>query len=649
MRSGTAVFFIVLSLLDAASAFAEQRPEYTRGEKLPLAFFAALPDTSDVALSPDGENLAAVHNVAGDTILIVRKASEKQHQAIAKFDNRKASVNWIRWANDRRVLISLQLGVLRQGMSTLETRLLSVERDGSDIQTLFEPGRRRASIQFQDHLVDLLPDDRDHVMMAFDVNGTGKSALYRVNVNTGNRSRVSPPLTGITNWLTDRQHRPRITVRQRGLNHEVLIRGTDQKRFRTLWRYERFSGDEIIPLGFAMNPDHLYVQRYHQGYMAVFLVDLNAPDRETTPVWQLTGRDVDARMLFSTAHGETIGLNSRDGQLRLCRDRDRILENAIADAFPSEAIQLLDTSRDGNRFLLLATGAVNPGTYYLVDRHRLADSGRDSFDPVASRYPHLPATLLAGGRRVSVTSRDGQSLDAVLTLPPSGDNGIRPAVVLVHGGPLSHDRLPFDAWREFLANRGYAVLQVNFRGSTGYGIDFLRAGLANWGRSMQDDLSDAAQWLINEDIADSARICIVGSSYGGYAALMATIRTDDMFRCAISFAGVTDLKSMLKHSRRYRNAEVAEAIIGTSKRDLVARSPARRAQQIHTPVLIIHGSADRVVPVEQSRMMHKALTAAGKSHRYVEQPGGDHYLNQHPQRIELFEQMEQFLSEQLDH
>lgn len=656
MRTGTTVLFTFLFLWNATATFAEtadtttseQTPAYSRGDRLPLDFFAALPDTGDVALSPDGENLAAIHNVANDAVLVVRATTEINHQAIAKFDNRKASVNWIRWANDSRVLISLKIAVERQGIPTLETRLLSVTSDGRDIRTLFEPRRRRVSVQFQDHLVDLLPGDRDHVLMAFDLQDDGKSALYRVNVNTGNRSRVTPLLTGITNWLTDRQHRPRIAVRQRGLDHEVMIRATDEERFRTLWRYERFSGDEVVPLGFASNPDHLYVQRYHEGYLAVFLVDLKAVRLDTKPIWQLPDRDLDARLLYSTADSEAIGLNSRSGQLLLWRERDRIMAETINSLFPSDAIQLLDNSSDGNWLLFLTMNSVNPGTYYLVDRNRLADRGIDSFYPVAHRYPQLSENLLAGGRRVSLTARDGHDLDAVLTLPTSGGPGLRPAVVLVHGGPLSHDDLQFDPWREFLANRGYAVLQVNFRGSTGYGIDFLRAGLASWGRKMQDDLSDAARWLIEEDIAAEARICIVGSSYGGYAALMATIRSDDVFRCAMSFAGVTDLKSMLKHTRRYRNAEVAEAIIGTSKRDLVARSPAELAQQVDAPVLLIHGSADRVVPVEQSRMMHKALMAAGKPHRYVEQSAGDHYLSQPNQRIELFEQMERFLSEQLE-
>ncbi|MFY9511185.1 MAG: alpha/beta fold hydrolase, partial [Rubrivivax sp.] len=226
-----------------------------------------------------------------------------------------------------------------------------------------------------------------------------------------------------------------------------------------------------------------------------------------------------------------------------------------------------------------------------------------------------------------------------------------PLVLLPHGGPTSRDDIDFDPWAEFLADRGHAVLQVNFRGSEGYGLAFRQAGLKRWGLEMQDDLEDAAAWAQRQGLGADGRICIVGGSYGGYAALMGLVKTPALYRCAVSFAGVTDLPALIAHESDYiggRNA--ALRTIGDPERDgerLRATSPALQAQQLRAPVLLVHGNADRVVPVAQSQAMARALQRAGKPHRYVEQDGGDHHLSRQQHRLALFGELETFLDQHL--
>lgn len=213
--------------------------------------------------------------------------------------------------------------------------------------------------------------------------------------------------------------------------------------------------------------------------------------------------------------------------------------------------------------------------------------------------------------------------------------------------------LAFDYWTQFFVSRGWAVLQVNFRGSSGYGGDFLQAGFKRWGLEMQDDLTDAAQYAIDHAIANPERICIVGGSYGGYAALMGIVRTPELFRCAVSFAGVSDLRSLLEERRQFLGYELgAERQLGSLWSDrnrLKATSPVNHADKIRTPLLIVHGAEDRVVPVEQSRAIVQALKDPGFTRmRYVELPDGDHHLSRQDDRLTVFREMEQFLATHLN-
>lgn len=224
-------------------------------------------------------------------------------------------------------------------------------------------------------------------------------------------------------------------------------------------------------------------------------------------------------------------------------------------------------------------------------------------------------------------------------------------MLLPHGGPGSRDNLDFDPWTAFLADRAYGVLQVNFRGSEGYGHDFEAAGWQRWGLEMQDDLTDAVGWAVKEGIADAGRICIVGASYGGYAALMGAVKTPELYRCAVSFAGVTDLPDLIGHMGQYvGGSDAAKRQIGKAWGDrerLRATSPALQAERIQVPVLLLHGSDDRSVPVEQGEAMATALKRAGKTYRYVELEGGDHHLSRQAHRLTFFKELEGFLGEHL--
>jgi dipeptidyl aminopeptidase/acylaminoacyl peptidase len=240
---------------------------------------------------------------------------------------------------------------------------------------------------------------------------------------------------------------------------------------------------------------------------------------------------------------------------------------------------------------------------------------------------------------------------------PPGSNETdhpRPLILFPHGGPGARDYAEFNPWTQFFASHGWAVLQVNFRGSAGYGDSFLRAGFHRWGLEMQDDLTDGVRWLTAQGIADPERVCIVGAGYGGYAALMGTVKTPDLYRCAVSWAGVTDLQMFVVDQRNYLNkTAAAERSIGRwweDRQRLKETSPAELADHIRTPVLLAHAEDDRIVFVRHARVMRDALKDAGAQHvEYLEVPYGGHSLNHQESRLAFFDAMERFLVRHLSH
>jgi len=628
--------------------------------RLPIESFARLPLLSGVVLSPDGQRIAALLNEPERTVLITRAvAGEKKSLAVLHTDNKQYQFNWARWVNNERLLVSLRFASRRGFVRTVETRLFSVKADGSGLINLVinlpDLGSLRGTIrtqQLQDQVIDWLPDDGQHVLLQL-AEAEALPAVYKVDVETGRRQMVQAPERGVRRWITDAQHRVRVGVRETEGNYEIRACGPDGKDWRVLWTF-RDLGDAVWPLGFGLDPQELFVKADHQGRVAVFSVRLDRSGLPRTLRLAHPRFDIDGTLMHSPASGEVVGLRSGatdddSGESRgdLWEPSWRGLAQSIDLGLPGRDNRLLGMSRDERRYLVYSSGNGQPGEYFLGDRR----TGELAL--LAETYPALDPTTLAGKRPATIRARDGLNLSAYLTQPAghTGSHAPLPLILLPHGGPQSRDDADFDSWTEFLANRGYAVLQVNFRGSDGYGREFKAAGLRRWGMEMQDDLSDAVHWAIAQRIADAKRICIVGASYGGYAALMGLVKTPELYRCAVSFAGVSDLQDLIQYERDYVGGlAAAERSIGDSWRDrerLRATSPALQAERVQAPVLLVHGTADRVVPVDQSEDMAKALRRAGKPYRFIEQEGGDHYLSRNEDRLQFFQALESFLDEHL--
>lgn len=332
-------------------------------------------------------------------------------------------------------------------------------------------------------------------------------------------------------------------------------------------------------------------------------------------------------------------------------DEDFAQMQADLDAsLPGQNPLIQSWDEERSRILVATESVSEPPAYLIYDR------GASAIYTIGQSRPELSGGVLQPRAKITYTTRDDVKVEAYLTLP-EGD-GPYPTVILPHGGPEARDIAGFDSFAHFIASRGYAVIQPNFRGSAGYGYAWVEAGHGGWGTGvMQHDLTDAVEHLVSNGIADPERVCIVGASYGGYAALAGATYTPDLYSCAIAIAGVSDLPAMIDYTRdRYgRNhwfvESWAERFAGDDLGELDATmravSPSHHAENVRIPVLMIHGLDDSVVPVDQSRIMQRELEQAGADSELIELDNGDHWLMQTEVREAVFTQMERFLAEHI--
>jgi acetyl esterase/lipase len=326
--------------------------------------------------------------------------------------------------------------------------------------------------------------------------------------------------------------------------------------------------------------------------------------------------------------------------------KDQAAWDELVRRFPDEDVQLVSWSDDRSRVVLRVTGQVH-GVAYLV-----VDPKTQTVTKVGQVYAGLKADDLAGVEAIEYRAADGRKIPAYLTLPNGRDAKQLPLVVLPHGGPADIDGPGFDWWSQALASRGYAVLQPQFRGSAELGWEFVAAGFGEWGRKMQTDLSDGVRALAASGIVDPKRVCIVGGSYGGYAALAGPTLDPGVYRCAVSVAGISDMRRMLSWEQDRGGARDTPSVrywdrfTGAKGPDdpvLQTISPIRHLDRDTIPILLIHGKDDTVVPIEQSQMMSDALRAAGKPVEFVVLPVEDHWLSRSETRLQMLQSTVKFL------
>jgi len=602
-----------------------------------IADFSAHADSIRPAISPDGNLVAFVARVENNRVLMVIDLVKRERRALMGAIVESFEISYCKFKNDERLLCGFRGTQFFRGQAYIVSRLVAVDVSGKTKPRVLVQNGTEGQSQFQDRVLDWQPNDPKRVLIQLSGDGDPFPTVHSLDVYTGLTYVVQRSRSSITRWLADRNGVVRFGSGYDGRKYSYIARDSAEASWRTLGKWEYGQNDFSI-VGFGASPATLLVEASHNGRNAIFEMDLEEKsDRQLL----FSNSEVDVGGPITWPSDERIvGFEyETDRTHRKFFDKEAEAIYASIDHLrPDSDNEVIDSSRDGKRLLVVSRSDTRPTDILILDLNT------NKLLRVGSANPAI-TTPLSPMTPIKIKAADGVMVPGYLTLPLNSTGKKLPTVVLPHGGPHSRDSWGFDPLVQFLASRGYAVLQMNFRGSTGYGYDWYEAGLRNWGTVMVDDVIASTKWAIAEGIADPAHTCIVGWSFGGYAALMSAIREPDLYRCVASIAGVSDLRLLAEEWKfGFGGKDWAEYALGDDTSELKAGSPSRSAAKIKAPVFLIHGDNDAQAGVEHSRRMARVLKAEKKKVELVIIKDGNHSLTRYEWRETLYTNLEKFLA-----
>lgn len=616
-------------------------------ELLPVEAFFDDRIIPQMALSPDGNKIAMIAPNNGRLSVAVLDTTSGKSSVVVHFKDE--NIQSVSWKGDQNLLFT----------STVEGHeiplLAATDLQGKSIKRILESRRRSDDFSlFFGALIDRFPWSDEHILIQgytseSDPRKIGPSVprnptpyLYRVNVKTAARLQVTDLPQRLQGAFVDRDGNLRLCTAIEGGRLVVRSRSANGQPWRDLakhdpirpeWRIVEMSGDGRTAYIIDYRPHDRGVLRtmdVETGAMGEIVFDppigeirTIVQDRERTKLRVVVHEDVKLRFHWVDQHWGAIA-------------------SALERSFPGQEVAIQSISRDEKRFLVRVHSDRNPGVYYLADLRRPSMQ----VQPISAVRPGLKSELLRPMEVVQFAARDGMTMDGYLTRPANSDGRRVALIVLPHGGPWARDSWGFDREVQFLANRGYAVLQVNFRGSAGYGRRFMDAGDREWGAKMQHDLTDGVKWAIAQGIADPERIGIMGASYGGYAALAGVTFTPELYKVGINIVGVADLKLITRYDLRPDGVSRAfySQRVGEGDAFLAERSPINFVANIRVPTFHAYGRNDPRVEFTHWQALESALKKHGKTYEVHVENAEGHGFEKAEAAIKLYRSIDAFLA-----
>ncbi|MEO5812551.1 MAG: alpha/beta fold hydrolase [Rhodanobacter sp.] len=613
----------------------------------------------NVKISPDGAYMAATAVAHGQTVLAMMRLGEggkdKSTNVLAPRDDNDVIDFW--WVSPTRLVYSV--GIHQGGYDApLATgELFAVNADGGSPQMLYgfrkvgmstgsliqKAVAERGTAQF----IASIPDNPNHILVSislWDETGYDREfpTAWRMDVRSGTKTKlVKAPMRG-AEFLADHQGRIRFAFAEANDGSvKVYLHPLDGDGWQLL---PEMSAARSTPLAFNRDDTGAYVTcAPDAGGFGVCLWDANK--HTLTTLWSHPKVGADG-LVAGLARDSVAGVAYMDG-----RPGTALFDGDSGDAqalkmlmqqFPGENTRFVSGSTDGSLSVLLVEADADAGAFYLYNpaAHKLS--------LLAARAKWIHPERMASKQPFAFAARDGLQLQGYVSYPPNRENAKQlPTVVLVHGGPYGvRDRWDYDPLVQAMATRGYAVVQVNFRGSGGYGYDFMHAGTREWGGKMQDDVTDATRWAIAQGIANPKRICIFGASYGGYAALEGAVKEPDLYQCAIGYVGVYDLALMFRRGDTPQSTfgkDYLKREVGDDMTKLAARSPVNQLDSLKAKVMLVVGGKDERVPPIQGLSLHQALLNRQIAHEWLYKPDEMHGFYDEANLAELYTRLLQFL------
>jgi pimeloyl-ACP methyl ester carboxylesterase len=651
---------MIRNLLAAAVSLCAAAPALAQSED--ARNFGAREALQQVSLSPDGARIAMIVPTEGpgSAVLVAPTDGSAGPRPILSASGKPDRLTRCSWSTATRLMCSIFIIEQAGATKMAFTRLVAIDADGSNLKQLSArpSSLARGSAQFGGAILDYLPEgsgsavlmERSFVPEVTTGTLIGKTAeglgVERVDTVSLKRSTVEQPKAGAVEYLTDGHGAVRIQCIQSttntGYSGNRLIYSYRRKGRRD---WEPLSDVTITPTGTVgfvpvavdRDLDVAYGYASEGGRSALYRMSLDGSLKREL-VFQHAAVDVDSLVRIGRQR-RVIGVSyaTETRRAELFDPQLRALSASLGKALPGlPIISFVDATADEQKLLLFAGSDTDPGRYYLLDRKT------KKLAPVEAVRPQLAKTALATVKPMQFPAADGTMIPGYLTLPAGSDGKNLPAIVMPHGGPGSRDEWGFDWLPQFFAARGFAVLQPNFRGSSGYGEAwFQKNGFQSW-RTAVGDVNDGGKWLLAQGIAAPGKLAVVGWSYGGYAALQSPVLAPDLFKAIVAIAPVTDLETLRRESEEFTNYKQVDAFIGRGAH-VREGSPAQNAGRIRAPVLLFHGDQDLNVGVGESRLMAARLKDAGRAAEYVEFDGLDHQLDDTRARTEMLDKSDAFL------
>ena len=622
------LLFAVVSLffaMSAACAFAAVPP------LLPMEDFFRNPTNAAFSISPDGTKLAFARPWEHRMNVYVRDIATGNEKRITSATER--DIAGFFWKGSGKIVYAQDSG----GDENFHVYITDI--DGSEARDLTPFEKVKAGV------LDDLEDAPIHMLIGMNRRNPEVFDVYRCNILTGELELVGENPGNITGWMTDHDGKLRAAVQTDGVNETLLYRTDESQDFRPLITTnfkETFS-----PVMFAYDNKMMYVaSNLSTDKTAIYTFD---PETNKTLDLVFQHDEVDAGSLMHSKKRKVItGVTyTTDRRHYKFFDAEREeLQKTLDAFFPEVEAVVADVDDDERRVIVRTYSDRTRGAYYLFDRKD------ESMSKLADLSPWLKADQMAPMTAITFPSRDGLKIHGYITLPVGVEAKNLPLVVIPHGGPSARDGWGFDSEVQFLANRGIAVLQVNFRGSTGYGKSFWLAGFKQWGRKMQDDVTDGVQWAVNEGIADRSRLAIYGGSYGGYSALAGATFTPYLYACAVSYVGPSNLFTLLESIPPYWKPfiDMEYEMIGDPVKDkelLTEVSPVFHAENIRIPLFIAQGANDPRVNKAESEQIVDAVRKAGKDVVYMVKDNEGHGFHNEENRFDFYRELEEFFRKHL--
>ena len=623
------------------------------GHAIPLEVYGKLPSIEEVALSPDGSRIATVRTIENKRVIAVSSLEDRKLLGLMQVGEEK--LRRIEWADNDHLMIRTSKTTVPSGMVGMESewqQLLVYDVIKHDSLLVPDTTKTRALHAALDTPYNFMNVVTGPVMVrrvdghtVLFVHGAYVErrvlpALFRVDLDTGGQKLIQTGSAATGQWLVDSTGQ---IVAEQDYDDESglwsLRTQHDGKLEIAATRKEPIDYPRL--LGFGPRPDTLLLQVIENGEGVWQVFDLK---ERTFGSPMEEARALGAPIVDPTTNRTIGGVYVEDDARYVFFDP--VLQNrwmSILHAFGGSHVRFVAASEDFKKIVVRVDG---PQYGY---RYELVDLDAHKADPVGDIYEGLTEPLEV--RRVTYAAADGLEIPAYLTLPRGRALEKLPLVVLPHGGPAVRDTADFDWWSQALADQGYAVLRPNYRGST-ISARFLAAGFGEYGRKMQTDLSDGVRFLVKQGVVDPARVCIVGASYGGYAALAGVTLDPGVYRCAVSVAGISDLRRKLQwvNEKHWDSNNMEQrfwdrflGVTGPDDPVLEQISPIRHIDGVKVPVLLIHGRDDTVVPFEQSDDMYEALRKAKKDVEFVELKNEDHWLSRSETRLQMLRATVAFL------